>query len=81
MPAGTTVDLTAAGSGGVTVSPPASFVVPSYAGAAGSKFSGTTLFSFGLTTQPTTSGTSVITLTVTTPKKVVTFVQISVVVS
>lgn len=80
LPGGTTVALTSAGSGGVTVTAPTSFPVPCSAIPAGSKFGGITLFSFGLTSG-TSTGTSVISLTITTPKKTVTIAQISVVVS
>lgn len=74
MPAGTTVSLTADGAG-LGVSQPASFDVPCSAIAATSKFPGITLFSFTVTSGNTT-GSGVVTLTVTTPKGLISTFQI-----
>jgi hypothetical protein len=65
MPGGTVVSLSASG-GGLTVSNPSTFTTPCSAQPAGAKFSGTTLYSFTVTTSGTT-GTGVVTLSVKTP--------------
>ena len=52
MPGGTTVTLSVSG-GGLAVSAPSAFAVPCSAQAAGVQFSGTTLFSYGLTSSTT----------------------------
>lgn len=79
MPGGTTVALSGSGAG-LTVAQPSSFTLPCTAAPAGSQFPGITTFPFTVTTTAT-PGTGVLTLTVTTPKGVVTIAQIAVTVS
>jgi hypothetical protein len=76
MPAGTTVALSASGAG-LSVAAPASFTVPCTAIAAGAQASGATVFGYTVTSG-TTGGTGVLTLTITTPRGLVTIRQISV---
>jgi len=75
MPGGTTVALSASGAG-LGVGAPASFTVPCSGIAANTQFSGITTFPFTVTSGSTT-GTGVVTLTVTTPNKVSTVYQLS----
>jgi Bacterial Ig-like domain (group 1) len=76
MPGDTTVSLSASGAS-LQVSQPSSFKVPCSAIHADTEFPGITLFSFTVTSAGTT-GTGVITLTVTTPLGLATTTQISV---
>jgi len=77
MPGGTTVGVTAAGASNLTVVAPASFAVPCTAPINNAKIAGSTAFPFTLTSTATT-GASVITVTVTTPGKVVSIYQFTV---
>lgn len=76
MPGGTTIAVTASGSG-LQVTQPSSFDVPCSAISAGTPFPGITTYGFTVTSGSTT-GSGVITLTITTPKGLVTTKQISV---
>lgn len=79
MPGGTTVVMSASGSG-LSVAAPTTFTVPCSAIAAGVEFPGITLFSFTVTSGAT-DGSGVLTLTVTTPRGQITIAQISVTVA
>ena len=79
MPGGTTVGLAATGAG-LQISQPSSFTVPCSAVASGVEFPGITLFSFNVTSG-SADGTGVITLTITTPRGIVTIIQIQVTVA
>ena len=76
MPGGTTVALTVSG-GGLAVTAPSTFAIPCSAQATGVQFSGTTLFSFGLTSS-TTAGSGIVTLTIKTPSGLTTIFQTTV---
>ena len=75
MPAGTRVELGASGAG-LGVASPTSFTVPCTDIASGTQLGGATVFPFTVTSG-TTTGSGVITLTVTTPRGLVTTLQIS----
>ena len=77
MPGGSTVAVSAAGAAGLAVVAPTSFVIPCTAPTTGALVSGATTFPFTLTSS-TTTGSSVVTVTVTTPLKTVTIYQFSV---
>lgn len=66
MPGSTTVALSASGAG-LTVVAPSTYTIPCAAPVSGSKVSGWTMFGFTVTSG-TTTGTGVVSLTVTTPK-------------
>jgi hypothetical protein len=76
MPGGTSVSLTASGAG-LSVTQPNSFDVPCSAIPANTQLPGITTFTFSVTTGATT-GTGVLTLTVETPRGLVTITQFSV---
>lgn len=76
MPGGTTIALSASGAG-LTVTQPSSFDVPCATPPANSEFPGVTDFGFTVTSGSTT-GSGIVTLTITTPKGLVTTQQISV---
>ncbi len=77
MPGGTTIALSAAGSASLQVVAPSSYTVPCTAPLKNAKVSGATALPFTLTSAATT-GSSVVTITVTTPLKFATSYQISI---
>ncbi len=79
LPGGTTVALGASGAG-LTVAAPSSFGIPCTGIWKNTPFGGITQFSFTISAS-TTTGTGVVTLTVTTPKGLVTIYQFNVAVS
>jgi hypothetical protein len=79
LPGGTTVALGASGAG-LTVAAPSSFAIPCTGIWKNTPFGGITQFNFTISAS-TTTGTGVVTLTVTTPKGLVTIYQFNVAVS
>ncbi len=74
MPQGTTIELAATGAG-LGVASPRSYTVPCSAAQPNALVNGATVFPFTVTSG-TTAGTGVITLTVTTPRNLVTTLQV-----
>jgi hypothetical protein len=77
MPGGTTIALSASGSAGLQVVAPSTYTVPCTAPLNNAKVSGATAIPFTLTSAAT-NGSSVVTVTVTTPLKFVTIYQFTI---
>ena len=80
MPGQTTVAISSSGTG-LTVVAPSSFTIGCGAPAPNTKANGATVFPFSFTTTAGTTGTSVVTVTVTTPLQRVTILQFAVTVT